>query len=663
MNKIWLLSLAILLVNSLIIPLSNISYADSNIKNESFEYIHMNDHAIWNKWEDIWYITIYSTDYSYWITLEDRNLWASDVIDPWDYYLIWDENPIDPDNLTNITFPETFETPIRVKADNDEYKWWNTETHTVNDSEDRQWICNDWYHLPSVWELEELTYLVSSSEENYIFELLTYLEIPHGWFYVRNWQNSLWKNSGLHTILTSSEYNDWGLPINASQVQNDTPTRRWRLSTSQIFWTAWGGNIRCFKNTWLETIFLNIWDETYFTQYEHGDEIEVGSLSWLVNLQEWYHIDLYVDELKETKYDSDTIDWTITLYWEIVPNTDTEYTVQHKVEPLEWEEYELIEEETLVGPTNWIATWEYKIYEWFTGLSIEDKTISWDNSTIVEVKYSRNSHNLTIDWDTTSAKYESEIILNEWTREWFHFIEWQWLPEISWDNKYYMPDYDVTITWVWEENAVTPPETPSTSSRGSGRPITNTTTKEETKAEEHNVAEEKVVEETKVEEKEIKENNIATSIREQETIEEKIEKTKERTLTRWEVAIMTNILLGVYPQLTEKKSLNEVAEACENFTDEQDFTKDEKKAITRLCKLSIMGIDNEDKTPLETFSVESDTTNNEFQLVVNRAIESYNEKDLSVVKEALKKLEWDEEWVVFGTVYSVFMSIKSIFQK
>jgi hypothetical protein len=51
---------------------------------------------------------------------------------------------------------------------------------------------------------------------------------------------------------------------------------------------------------------------------------------------------------------------------------------------------------------------------------------------------------------------------------------------------------------------------------------------------------------------------------------------------------MTNILLEVYPKLTENKSLNEVSEACENYADDQDFTKDEKKAITRLCKLSIM---------------------------------------------------------------------------
>jgi hypothetical protein len=53
--------------------------------------------------------------------------------------------------------------------------------------------------------------------------------------------------------------------------------------------------------------------------------------------------------------------------------------------------------------------------------------------------------------------------------------------------------------------------------------------------------------------------------------------------------------------------------------------------------------------------VKKDATNNEFNLVVNRAIENYNEKDFETVKEALKKLENDEESVVFGTLYDVFM--------
>jgi hypothetical protein len=55
------------------------------------------------------------------------------------------------------------------------------------------------------------------------------------------------------------------------------------------------------------------------------------------------------------------------------------------------------------------------------------------------------------------------------------------------------------------------------------------------------------------------------------------------------VAVMTNILLEVFPQLVEgKKELDDVTNACSNYADEQSFTKDEKKAITRLCKLSIM---------------------------------------------------------------------------
>ena len=126
---------------------------------------------------------------------------------------------------------------------------------------------------------------------------------------------------------------------------------------------------------------------------------------------------------------------------------------------------------------------------------------------------------------------------------------------------------------------------------------------------------------------------------------------------------MTNILLDVYPQLTENKTLNEVSEACTSYADEQNFTKDEKKAITRLCKLSIMWIHKDTKEPLDEFLAKQKSTNWEFATVMDRVVANYNEKDLSVVKDALKKLENDEEGVVFGTVYDVFMSIKNVFSK
>jgi hypothetical protein len=52
--------------------------------------------------------------------------------------------------------------------------------------------------------------------------------------------------------------------------------------------------------------------------------------------------------------------------------------------------------------------------------------------------------------------------------------------------------------------------------------------------------------------------------------------------------------------------------------------------------------------------------NNEFATVINRSISSYNEKDLTVVKDALKKLENNEDAVEFGTLYNVFMSVKNL---
>jgi hypothetical protein len=55
--------------------------------------------------------------------------------------------------------------------------------------------------------------------------------------------------------------------------------------------------------------------------------------------------------------------------------------------------------------------------------------------------------------------------------------------------------------------------------------------------------------------------------------------------------------------------------------------------------------------------------NNEFAKVMNRVVENYNEKDLSSIKDALKKLESNEENVVFGTLYEMFMNVKGLLNK
>ena len=185
-----------------------------------------------------------------------------------------------------------------------------------------------------------------------------------------------------------------------------------------------------------------------------------------------------------------------------------------------------------------------------------------------------------------------------------------------------------------------------------GRIVTSTKNENNISEQEHNSAD--------TEKAEAEETTTKTT--DTQTIKEQVNKIEWRSLTRWEVAVMTNILLDVYPQLTEwRTELSEVSEVCETYTDEQNFTKDEKKAITRLCKLSIMWIHADNNKPLEEFLVNDKSTNDEFSKVINRSLKTYTEKDFSVVKDALKKLEWDEGNVVFGTVYDVFMGIKNIF--
>jgi hypothetical protein len=195
------------------------------------------------------------------------------------------------------------------------------------------------------------------------------------------------------------------------------------------------------------------------------------------------------------------------------------------------------------------------------------------------------------------------------------------------------------------------PVEPTPSAWG-GRTIT--TTKQENKVvdQEHNSADTE----------EVKTTNKTTDTTSTENIQKQVQKVSTKSLTRWEVAIMTSILLEVYPQLVEwKQELDDVTNACSNYADEQNFTKDEKKAITRLCKLSIMWIHNDTNEPLEEFLVNNKSTNDEFSKVINRSVATYNEKDLTTIKDALKKLEWDEENLVFGTVYDMFMGIKNIF--
>ena len=178
-----------------------------------------NEHIVYDTAN--WTITVYTWDFSYGITIQDKNLWASVAwtwpTSYWYYFQRWNNhwNPewsetvmqlIDWDdsyenhwydwevtkfinihngnNLLNQNYDYWVETSIgngdTIYAnwtwnnlwwgwnDNDDsnpkiVKWYDIEKHQATNLAWRQWPCESWYHVPSAWERNELVMLWCSA--------------------------------------------------------------------------------------------------------------------------------------------------------------------------------------------------------------------------------------------------------------------------------------------------------------------------------------------------------------------------------------------------------------------------------------------------------------------------------------------------------------------
>ena len=155
-----------------------------------------------------WTITVYSQDKSYWITIQDKNLWATNVGDYWDFYQWWNNHGNSWNSETVIQLLDRndsyenhwydWEVKKFIKIydiskydywtetswgnastvyanwkwnnlwwgwnDNDDnnitiVKWYDTVNHVATNVTWRQWPCPEWYHVPSAWEWQELMML------------------------------------------------------------------------------------------------------------------------------------------------------------------------------------------------------------------------------------------------------------------------------------------------------------------------------------------------------------------------------------------------------------------------------------------------------------------------------------------------------------------------
>ena len=159
-----------------------------------------------------------------------------------------------------------------------------------------------------------------------------------------------------------------------------------------------------------------------------------------------------------------------TASWE--PSTNTAYTVKHFLQNLD-DSYptEASETEMKSGTTGENTAATAKSYTGFTAQSFAQKTIAADGSTVVEIKYERNKHDITyqITGDNFAQNnYKTvenvpfgstlSLISNDMTKDGYTFSGWNGLPTT-------MPDNNVTVTGSYTKNdvgPVAPPTDPDT---------------------------------------------------------------------------------------------------------------------------------------------------------------------------------------------------------
>ena len=419
------------------------------------------------------------------------------------------------------------------------------------------------------------------------------------------------------------------------------PTRRWY---EFLWWyETWATDVFVYDKTQIEV------DKTLYAHWKALEEKAQETITENV---------VYTNNTTVTVWDEITeevLSWSTT-------------TIELKSKEVESEEVKTEEDKTKVQEAEIKVTSDKTVeYEWWLEVYLEKKVNEQTEMITWTAKFSAP---IAVKIPVTSdSEYVKVQVKHYWEEFWYTWLtlnrenecqnwvaindKYNWenikVKESNWEKYVLIYTCSASTFVAYSENKK--PVVPTPAAWGWR------TIKQESKAteQEHNSADtEKTTEQEN--------NKSTTQTKNNSKVNEQVKNFSNKSLTRWEVAVMTNILLEVYPQLVEGKTeLDDVTNACWNYADEQNFTKDEKKAITRLCKLSIMWIHRDTKEPLDEFLAKQIATNWEFVTVMDRVVANYNEKDLKVVKEALKKLEWDEGNVVFWTVYDVFMSIKNIF--
>ena len=602
---------------------------------------------------------------------------------PW-----WPSNPF----YNNVFIMRRYTTSYsRSVEDNRNLRWWSSVL-----DKDKKWPCPEWYHIPVKSERDFVKNSFMALKSDICDEnssqlwscFARSLKLPYAGYRAYDYSR-LRSQGGQGNYWLSTSYNknkaySFSFSDNALNISSD--------------YITYGKSVRCFKDSLYRLTFnLDNWDKIVYSkkwrdpiypylkpeeqtrtnaeflwrwELDRDDLFKFGPdvfLTWNVELYPKFKCNFWYTESQDWK----SCDKIVVNYFSDNKLVASMSPVINSIEvPVTWETYSFTwenqfleyKENDFLNILRQIQKPWYKIEWWYYSWMQEKfnyKTVSTWEVINVYAKWEPITYTISfnLNWwvgniNEVVATYWEQINLPTPARQWYVFkwwqsedwivfnwfiSEWTWATTVDWST--------IMLTAVWESIA-------NSLSAWGWSTIKSVKAENEVTKLEHNSAdiESSVVEESK------SEYNTAVNEFKNDS------KLQQRSLTRWEVAVMTNILLDVFPELINwKQEIDDVTNACSNYADEQKFSKDERKAITRLCKLSIMWIHADNNEPLDEFMVNQWTKNDEFSKVINRSISTYNEKDFTVVKDALKKLENSEENVEFWTVYDIFMSIKNIF--
>ncbi len=116
----------------------------------------------------------------------------------------------------------------------------------------------------------------------------------------------------------------------------------------------------------------------------------------------WYEDNLFIDNAKTITFN--VINENRKIVAKFSPNTNTKYKVKHYQENVTGDKYVLVETEEKTGTTGSITTASAKKYTNFTAQSFFQHTIKGDGTTVVEIRYSRNTYLLQVRSDEPDDK-------------------------------------------------------------------------------------------------------------------------------------------------------------------------------------------------------------------------------------------------------------------